>query len=197
MSQLLRRHGLVVGVVAAALLVAALPGAAALLEYRRGALLAEPWRLITGQLTHWPGDHIVWDLGLFVALAPALAARSRGLLAATVAGALVLVPAALWVLQPGITSFRGLSGVDSALFGALAVVLLGELRGDRRGLWLLALQVFGFGAKLAWEAGTQSCLFVTADGWVPVPLAHVVGVLVGVAGAKLLGRGKLIPCPTS
>jgi hypothetical protein len=89
----------------------------------------------------------------------------------------------LFVLQPGLPTYRGLSGLDSALFvtGALA---LGErlFREGRRVVGIAAFaSVAALAAKVAYELATGQTLFVDAArvGFVPVPLAHVAGALAG------------------
>lgn len=167
---------------APAVLFGLLPEAGAQLEFDRGALAAgQFYRLITCHWTHWSANHLVWDLGPFVLLV-LLAARSgvRRMLA-TLAASAVLIPAAVWIALPAMTHYRGLSGLNSALFLLVAVtVLRGELAARR---WLAAgavgLVLAGFGGKLAYELLAAGTLFADGAGFVPVPLAHLAGGLCG------------------
>ena len=168
---------------ALAVLVHLLPGAAALLQYERAEILrGQLWRLLTGHWTHTSPDHLVWDVVAFSALGVALAWRSRGLFWRTVIGSAAAISAALLLLAPQWHTYRGLSGIDSALFVALAVTLLaGERRADRlRGAAALLL----FAGKVGFETLTGSALFTTPvpDHQV-VPLAHLVGASVGLVAA--------------
>jgi rhomboid family GlyGly-CTERM serine protease len=187
---------------AAAALAAALPAAA--LEYRRAAVArGELWRLITCHWVHWSADHLRWDLLALLALAWVCQAQWRQATAA-LAAATLAIPLAVAVLQPGLSSYRGLSGLCSTLFVLAACNLLagpdapGERApGDRaaRGGALVsrlagALALLLFGGKLVWELSTGNALFVdgAAAGFQPVPLAHLVGGLCGAAAFRAWRR---------
>ena len=167
------------GAIAALLL--AVPGAASALEFRGGSGGATGdawWRWLTGHWTHFGASHGLWDIAVFVGLGAVIEMRSRAHFAlATAFSALAIAAAVRWG-APELTHYRGLSGIDSALFGWLAIDAL--LRGSRTMRILAALCVAGFGGKLAYELCTQSTLFVDATTeWAPVPLAHLVGGAVG------------------
>jgi rhomboid family GlyGly-CTERM serine protease len=155
-------------IAAAALAAALLPGP--WLELTRGG---EPWRWLTGHLTHWSHEQLLWDLLAFVALGIACERRNRAAFHATLAVSALLIPLAVWVFAPEVVAYRGLSGIDSALF-----VLL--LTPDRSPI-TYALGA-AFMAKIGFEMVTASTVFVSnLGGAVPVPVAHVAG-----AGAALL-----------
>lgn len=143
------------------------------LELDRAAVArGEIWRLLTGHWTHWTLDHFLWDgLTLLVLAALCEVRISRRSLLVTVAGSALAISAGVWLLLPGIERYRGLSGVDSALFVLLAVTILRETRSP-----LAAVAVAAFLAKSAWEVSTGSTLFTEEAGsFVPVPLAHLIG----------------------
>jgi rhomboid family GlyGly-CTERM serine protease len=165
---------------AAALAAAASPAA---LEYRRDAA-GELWRLLTCHWVHWSAEHLGWDLLTLMALAWGCRRHWRRALAA-LAAATVTIPVAVALLQPGLASYRGLSGLASTLFVMVACELLAR-RTRRLVSIAAALALAGFAGKVAWELTTGAALFVdgAAAGFVPVPLAHLVGGLCGaVAGA--------------
>lgn len=141
------------------------------LELDRAAVArGEAWRLLTGHWTHWTLEHLLWDSLAFLVLATLCETRiPRRLFLATVAGSALAVSAGVWFL-PEIERYRGLSGIDSALFVLLAASLVRETRSPLAGLALAA-----FLGRSAWEVATGSPLFVEADGFVPVPLAHLIG----------------------
>jgi hypothetical protein len=95
----------------------------------------------------------------------------------------VLIPLTLWMFATWMTTYRGLSGIDSALFAMLAAVMLREAFAERdwSRLGLVATISLGFAAKVGFEIVSGATLFVdsSAAGMTPVPLAHVVGALVG------------------
>jgi rhomboid family GlyGly-CTERM serine protease len=161
---------------------------AAWLELDREAVArGEVWRLLTGHWAHWTTDHFLWDSLAFLVLAALCETRiSRGRLVATVLGATVAVSAGVWLALPEIVRYRGLSGIDSALFVLLAVSL-------RTPLGALALAAFL--GKSAWEVWTGTPLFTAAGSFVPVPLAHLIGaawgLMVGVAGRSPTSMAKI------
>ena len=168
-------HALTLGVVAAAVLAGIVPGAAALLEYDRAAVAGgELWRLLTCHLAHLSPEHLLWDALTFAGLGWMCEQRGRGRLVLTLVVSAVAIPAVLFVFDPGLAVYRGLSGLDMALAGLLAA---GELRRSPRvaGAALVVL-----GAKLAYELASGGALFVALDGAEAVPLAHAVGAAVGI-----------------
>jgi rhomboid family GlyGly-CTERM serine protease len=156
------------------------PGAARWLEYDRAALAAgEVWRLLTGHLAHWSAAHLAWDVIAFVALGALCERLGRARFLACVGAAALAVSLAVWWAMPGLDRYRGLSGLDSALFVLLAVSLVRD--GDSRRLLAGAGGLAAFLVKLAWEGATGGALFVHDAGLAPVPLAHLAGALVGLA----------------
>lgn len=159
-----------------ALAIAAVPELQELLRWERAG--SGPWTWAGAHLVHASGSHLLWDLAVFAVLGAWLERRGRAaMVAATAASSLaVTASVALWTT---LSSYVGLSGVDTALFAAVAVELwrTAQSRMER-------LVPLGFGAalaaKVAYEAITADALFAAQDGtWVPVPLAHAVGGAVG------------------
>jgi rhomboid family GlyGly-CTERM serine protease len=163
------------------------PEAADWFEYERTAIAAgESWRVITCHWTHWSLDHLGWDLAAFsVLVLIGWRANAKRLLLALALSA-VLIPLAVWVVLPGMNGYRGLSGIDSALFTLVAVtVLQEEIMAGRRGMAIaIALVVTGFVGKIVFELITGAALFADSAGFVPVPLAHVVGGACGWVAAE-------------
>jgi rhomboid family GlyGly-CTERM serine protease len=165
-------------------------GASAGLELDRAAVAAgELWRVMSGHCTHWTLAQLFWDGVVFAALGCLCWSEDRGLFWRTlVASALAVSVAVLW-LQPEIGSYRGLSGIDAALFAALTTTATRSLW--RRQRFRAALGV-GFAAaslaaKIAWEIVTRTAFFAgdLGEGVVPLPLAHAVGAAAGCAAALL------------
>lgn len=157
---------------------------ATLLQFDRTAIAAgEVWRVVTCHLTHWSLDHLVWDAGAVLVLGLLCEVPYRRAFAWCLAGSAVLVPLAVGTLIPEMNTYRGLSGIDSALFTLLAVTMLGESLTARRYTWaaLSGAVLLAFAAKIGFEYTTGATLFVdsAATNMVPVPLAHVVGGIVG------------------
>jgi rhomboid family GlyGly-CTERM serine protease len=169
-----------------AILVWLLPGAAETWQFDRGAIAAgEAWRVVSGHLTHWNANHLLWDVLMFAVLGALVERTSRAAFLVTTLLSGLAISLALWFLQPTLNVYRGLSGIDSALFVFQAGWLAREaVREQRRVASLLpALALVGFTAKVGYEFVTGCTLFVdsAAAGFAPLPLAHVIGGIVGAA----------------
>ena len=169
----------------AALLLPSLTGA---LEFSRASLAdGECWRLLTGHLTHWNFDHFMWDLVMFAALGAICERRGRGRYAACLLAAALAIPLCVYALMPEMATYRGLSGLDSALFAMLAVLMLREKWAERdwTGTTIVAILLLGFAAKVGYEFVTLQTVFVdsAAADFIPLPLAHIVGAAVGTLAA--------------
>jgi len=150
---------------------------------------AEPWRLVTGHFVHWSGAHLCWDLAVFVGLGLACERHGRGRTAAALALAIPAVALGAPLLTPGLAVYRGLSGLDAALFALLAAH---RLRGTGGARAAGAVALVALGLKVCWEIATGVPLFVpelAADGVAVVPAAHLFGGAAGLS-AGLVGRGR-------
>ncbi len=173
-------------VVAAAVAVMFFPTLADQFQYDRAAIAAgELWRIVTCHLTHWSVDHLFWDATVLLVLGFLVERESRRALLACLGVSAVVIPICVWFCLPDLATYRGLSGIDSAVFLLLAVMLLrASLAADDR-VWAMvtAAVVAGFVAKIGYEFATGATLFVdsTAAQMLPVPAAHVVGAILGAA----------------
>ncbi|MCP4899914.1 MAG: rhombosortase [bacterium] len=174
---------LLLSLVAAALFLT--PRLSAGLAFERSPIGGgELWRLVAGHWVHFTFEHLFWSLLVFAVLGVLWekAGQRWGFLACVVCSA-VLISAALWWLQPQLTSYRGLSGIDCALVTAMAVQALRQaLASGRRELAIaLALAILAYFAKVAFEFATGGKVFVSdAAPFEPVPLAHLIGGLWGI-----------------
>ncbi len=171
---------------AAAVLIAAVPGAGDALQFDVSMVAAQPWRLWTGHLTHFDSQHLFYDALMFGVLGWSLEKAHRWRYAI---GLFLIAPvisfAVLWAC-PSITTYRGLSGIDSAWFAWwLGDRMLGTWRAGAgrwadpaMGLWcgLAALLV----SKLTYEWIAVDTLFVDSTMFRPLVEAHVAGVVLGV-----------------
>lgn len=182
----LRQAAPLVGVAAAAT-VGLFPAVARWFEYDRARIPSgELWRLVTGHLAHVSFEHFAWDVAAFVIAGIVCARLAPSLAWKTIAASAAAVPAVLWALSPKLELYRGLSGIDSALFAAAAVWIGADAlaRRDRVEAGLVALAGIGFVAKIGYESIVGTPFFVGgASGMVAVPLAHAVGALTGAAVA--------------
>jgi len=169
-----------------AVAVSALPGFAGSLQYDRDAIVrCEVWRLVTSHFTHWSGDHLFWDAMAFAVLGWLCERNGVGSFLRCIGLSVLLIPLTLWFALPQMATYRGLSGIDSALFALLAARGVREAASDKNWLklGLVGIVSVGFAAKIGFELFTGTTLFVdsAATGLIPVPLAHVVGGIVGIA----------------
>lgn len=170
--------------VAAALAVMPFDTLASWLQYDRVAVDGgQLWRLLTCQFTHWSWDHLFWDAAALVFLGWVLEREERRSLLVCLGLSAVLIPAVVHFGLPELATYRGLSGIDSALFVLLAVTLLRKCYadGDRLWTWACVAMLVGFTAKIGFELISGGTLFVDSEAaqMLPVPLVHVVGGLLG------------------
>jgi rhomboid family GlyGly-CTERM serine protease len=145
------------------LLIAACPAASELLQFSRARFVAgEFWRLASCHLTHWNWEHLQWDLLMFVVLGAICEMRNSGRMVWCVLAAATCVSLLVLGLFPDIETYRGLSGVDTALFTLLAIDLLREAWVERRRTLAIVVggALIGFAAKTAYEAVAGCALFV-------------------------------------
>ncbi len=155
------------------------------LQYDRAAVNSgQLWRLLTCQFTHWSWDHLFWDAAALLFLGWVLEREDRRSLLVCLGLSAVLIPAVVHFGLPDLATYRGLSGIDSAVFVLLAVTLLRKCYadGDRLWTWACVAMLVGFSAKIGFELVSGGTLFVDSEAsrMLPVPLVHVVG---GVLGA--------------
>lgn len=184
--------------VAAAGVVFLWPGLGTHVEYDRAAIVAgEVWRALAGHWAHYSLDHLFWDVLAFAALGIACERRSRARFLICVVASALAISASVWLLLPAMRVYRGLSGIDSALFTLLITDIWRE--GRERGQAATQATAFAclgaFLAKAAFEMLTGQNVFVTRmdTAAVGVPLAHIVGagcgLLIGV-GSRLVLRSS-------
>lgn len=183
--------------VASAVAVSLLPGAAEWLQYDRLAVSQGAWwRMMTSHFVHWSGEHLFWDVLALGLLGWMCEREGQGRFLGCVAASAAIIPLCLCIAEPQMTTYRGLSGIDSALFAMLAARVGQEAVTDRDWLKLSLIGTVsaGFAAKIAYELLSGGTLFVDSSAGVmtPVPLAHVVGGLVGVVCALYESRRLLL-----
>lgn len=164
------------------------------LEFNRSAIArGEGWRFVTAHLTHFDLNHLGWDLAVFVLLGSICEQSSRRRLAAGLILASVAIPAAIWCGQPQFTSYRGLSGLDCALFGIFTGTLL--QRRDPIANLVGLLGLLGVVAKCSAELSTGVTLFAAGTTYAPVPLSHLVGTAAGLISTRWFAPADHPPAP--
>ncbi len=196
---------LLTGVVAVLVFVSPV-GVASGLQLDRGAVFQGAyWQLLTGHLTHWSFDHLIWDLAMFGILGVLVEARSRKAWIRLNLISALAVSLSVIFIQAELEFYRGLSGLDMALAGYWFVVMFQDcrLKGRSNESWMWGAALVLLFSKALFEIVLGNALFVSnlGDGVVNVPLAHLAGAAVGVVfwrydrkgarSALCLSRGHL------
>jgi rhomboid family GlyGly-CTERM serine protease len=140
-------------------------------------------RLLGCHLLHWSTEHLFWDLAAFAVLGAACEWRSPRRYAWTLLLTAILVPLCVMFWVPQVGSYRGLSGIDTALFGLLVSSLIVQRIKDREtsGALFYTLLLVGLFCKIAIEMISEKNIFVSDVTFTPVPIAHLVGAAIGLA----------------
>jgi hypothetical protein len=83
--------------------------------------------------------------------------------------------------HPEMETYRGLSGIDTALFGLIVADLLGRRLIERnwKSAFWFSLLLVGLLAKMLAETLAGTNIFVSDTSFVPVPIAHLIGAVIG------------------
>ncbi|MFT3869186.1 MAG: rhombosortase [Nibricoccus sp.] len=167
---------------AAALAVVAwfVSGAFDALVYDREKILGgQLWRVVSGHWVHFSASHLFWNLVILIPAGGWLEHCAPIVLRRTLLLSPVVISLALLVIAPSLLRYAGISGVASAVLVALAVHGL-RTEPRARPLWLGVL-IF-FAAKIGVEAFGHGPLNpeLASRGIDSVPVAHLVGAMVGV-----------------
>jgi rhomboid family GlyGly-CTERM serine protease len=141
------------------------------------------WQIVTGHFTHFGRDHLLWDVSVFLILGMMCEWLDRRRLIRTIFWSIPIISIAVLLCLPGMNSYRGLSGLDSALFGLLTGMLLDRsIRSNNRVAAMLVIGLLvAFATKIVIEMSLGVTVFADSHsgGYVPVPLAHLVGLCIG------------------
>jgi rhomboid family GlyGly-CTERM serine protease len=162
-----------------AILLFVIPGASEAFQLNRAAVLSGSrlWTLITAHFTHWNFSHLVWDLLMFAVLGCIAEKYHPTKTIALLSVASLAISSAVLAAHPELNSYRGLSGLDSALFVFLVTGWLRESvrAGDKQQTAGCAVLLLLFSAKAIYEVVTTTTLFASDFGYKVIPLAHLVG----------------------
>jgi rhomboid family GlyGly-CTERM serine protease len=177
------------------LLLQAVPAVLPLLEYRRAALLSEPWRLLTGHFVHVNWSHALVNAGAWLLLArlfaPQLDAR-RQLLSLLLGAAFISLTLVAW--HPSIAWYRGASGALHALYfaGATAAIVRAARARTRRSAGVALALLAGGWIKVALEQpGGSATPYAEWLAAATVPQAHLLGAVAGTLLGVLFAERSL------
>ncbi len=164
------------------------PAVARWLVYDRADIAAgEVWRLWTGHLVHYNGGHLGWDLAVFLPAGMWLETVVPGLARRFYLLAPPAIAAALFVGEPALARYAGLSGIAT---GVLVLLALVQWRRDSRApAWFWPAVLLVVAAKIALEAVSAEPLLARFEAGVRVvTLAHIGGVICAVVAWLLTRR---------
>ncbi|MFK7821287.1 MAG: rhombosortase [Planctomycetaceae bacterium] len=165
--------------IAAAILIA-FPALSTALQWDITAT-SEWWQIVTCHLTHWSLNHLSWDLLAFAVLGAICERVSRRSFATTLLTSAIVIPIVTTLTTPRILTYRGLSGIDSALYALAACHLsaMGHREGDQVLKFVGILGWLAFVGKTIFELVSGGLLFVNDSTFIPLPASHVAGAVVG------------------
>ena len=151
------------------------------------------WRILSGHFTHWSTNHLFWDLLVFVILGSICEKINKKNYFACLILSTICISMGVLAFLPDMELYRGLSGIDSALFVLLMVEILKRKYKEKSFVWVFFI-IFGFLCfigKLLFEIISGSTIFVESSGvMVPVPLAHLIGGFAGILSSINMFRRK-------
>lgn len=154
------------------------PLATEVLIYDRPAIAhGEIWRLLSGHLVHLSPSHLVADLVGF-GITSALIEQRWGRKIAVLHTAMGLgIGLALWLCDPELERFGGLSGLAYGNAIVVALMLL-ERRGTGHRVALMVVSALLLKSFMDFAYGTAGLLGSAPEPFVTVPLSHLVGMAI-------------------
>ena len=175
-----RRAGVVLtAIVGFSIIVQLSPALQRALEFDRVAIASGSWwRVVTGNFVHFSWLNLLADAGAFALLCWIAHRRALWTLLLTVLSSLA-VGICIFLWADGITTYRGISGVDFAILAWLLVTMTSERWGWKAALYITVLLLFA--GRAAFETLTGQTLLPTSlpDGVAVVGITHIAGIAVG------------------
>ena len=184
MYQLLKEIPITLTIATATLMVFLIPGLEGVLDYQTNApALHQLLQIFTCHTAHWSFDHLLWDLVMFVTMGVICERRNSTQFAIVLILSAIAIPLFVSSFSLEVSSYRGLSGLDTALFGLAVLYLVRSAIQEQNwpGVGMYGFLFFGMMGKIAYEYFVGGTLFVNSDGFTAVPLAHLVGAVIGTA----------------
>lgn len=151
-------------------------GLSSMFIYDRDVILdGEFWRLITGHFVHFSGLHFSFNIIAFGITGWIIEKRAYpgfGMLVLIMA---FVIGVSMIVLKPDMQFYGGLSGISHGALIYLALFGLREAKPWNTISWVILLFV---PIKVGIEMFTGGLLAYRAETFVPVPLSHLMGVVV-------------------
>jgi len=184
MYQLIKEVPITLSVAVAAVVVFLVPGLGDLLDFQTNApVLHQLLQLFTCHTAHWSFDHLVWDLLMFVTMGVICERKNSAQFAIVLTLSAIAIPLFVSCFSLDVSSYRGLSGLDTALFGLAVLYLVRSSLQEQNwpGVGMYGFLFIGMMGKIAYEYCVGGTLFVSSDCFTAVPIAHLVGAVIGTA----------------
>lgn len=163
------------------------------LQYDRQAPV-EFWRFYTSHFVHWDVNHLCWDLLLYISLSLLVIKEDARVFVLNLLVCPWVISAVMWIVEPEMLYYRGISGLDAALFSSLAILWVKNKNKVLAviGIFQLVLML----AKIIYELKTAQTIFTSSQSYIVVPWAHLVGAITGCMIAFMQSE-KLAPTQIS
>jgi len=150
-------------------------------------LLSQIPQLFSCHMLHWSLDHLSWDLMMFVLVGAICERRNRVGYAMVLLLSAILIPVFVANMDSSLSSYRGLSGLDTGIFAFAAILLIEEAFKERnwQSVFMYGALFLGMLGKIVCELTFGGTLFVESSNFSPVPIAHIVGAVVGIVVAMI------------
>jgi rhomboid family GlyGly-CTERM serine protease len=181
-SEVWKHSGYTMVLAVVTIVIFAFPALTSSLQLNYDSVMSGQWWLVlSGHLTHYDGQHLFWDLLMFVVLGAICERQNKKLFGVLLVIMATIVSLTVMFACSDISEYRGLSGIDTGLFAWLTITQLRtSLAGRDRyfaAFWATSgLLLIG---KLGFEMITGDVLFVQADGFKPILESHLAGTAVG------------------
>lgn len=142
------------------------------------------YQLWTGHLLHYTFEHFAWDALMFVVFTALLWREEGWRIFGWLAVAAPLISVVVFKWDPHLIEYRGLSALDTMLFTRYCIGSIVNTRSWDRILFGV-LPLAGLSLKTGYEFLSGATLFVSdlGEGVVPLPSAHVAGLVLGILWA--------------
>jgi rhomboid family GlyGly-CTERM serine protease len=172
-----------------AFICASWPEAASVLIYQRDAIVAgEWWRIITGNWVHLSANHFAYDVMVFALAGSLIELRGHRGFGWFCVLSPALIGLTVFLAEPGLELFGGLSGMATGAIVLLCLNGLGE-----RNTWSLICScvLVAVVLKTIFEFATGQMAFVHSGSTLlkPIPISHLAGAL----AAALVFMGQPLP----
>lgn len=155
-----------------------------ILEYNREKIIkGEFWRLFTCHFTHLSFEHWLWDIIMFVTIGfLSLKKEFKKSLICLILSSFIIT-FSVFIFMPHLNYYRGLSGIDSALFIFFIGILFFEnlKEKNKKNIIFFNIIFILFIIKIIFEFKTNNAVFVNFEkNTIPVPIAHLSGAVTGI-----------------